>query len=103
MRLHVQGGKITFVYIASPEEDGDDLETGGSWAPRAEGLICLQATWQHLQMLRQTTVGALTLNADMLLYGWSIHSSQMNSQWRVGALAVRYRLHGYQRCLWGCR
>lgn len=24
----VQGGKLTFVYIASPEEDGDDLETG---------------------------------------------------------------------------
>ena len=28
--LHVQGGKITLVYIASPEEDGDDLETGAA-------------------------------------------------------------------------
>ncbi len=27
-KLSVQGGKITFVYIASLEEDGDDLETG---------------------------------------------------------------------------
>ena len=38
--LHVQGGKITFVYVASPEEDGDDLETGDPQAPTAEGLIC---------------------------------------------------------------
>ena len=37
MSLHLQGGKITFVYIASPEEDGDDLETGGSQAPTAKG------------------------------------------------------------------
>ena len=38
--LHVQGGKITFVYIASPEEDGDDLETGESQTLTATGLTC---------------------------------------------------------------
>ena len=26
--MYVQGGKLTFVYIASLEEDGDDPETG---------------------------------------------------------------------------
>ena len=38
--VHLQGGKITFVYIASAEEDGDDLETGGSQTPTAEGSTC---------------------------------------------------------------
>ena len=26
--MYVQGGKVTFVYIASLDEDGDDPETG---------------------------------------------------------------------------
>ena len=40
--LVVQGGKLTFVYIASLEEDGDDLETGSliTWQPLKGYVTC---------------------------------------------------------------
>ena len=48
-------------------------------------------------------MGAFTFNPDVTVSEWSIHSSQMNGQWRIGALNVMYRPHGYQSCLLGCQ
>lgn len=78
--LHLQGGKISFVYIASSEQDGDDLDTGDSQIPAAEGSTCASEPPESICKPLEVDSGALTSQSDVAAYDWSIRGPQMNCQ-----------------------
>lgn len=83
--MYVQGGKVTFVYIASLDEDGDDPETG-TLTPchRNEQILPLVCTFEVHQkaclpalLILSTNYSVLAMLQDLthVTDHWRTHSA----------------------------
>ncbi|KAK9843470.1 hypothetical protein WJX81_004296 [Elliptochloris bilobata] len=52
------GGVVAFVFVSSPEEDGDDLHSGMSWRPAGASLYWLQEALRSFDADLRSKIGA---------------------------------------------